>query len=388
MSTETTTPETSQTTEADPKPPATGVAAAARYLTEHLSKQDESNEGDDNDGDEDDDDEESSKDKPKEPGKDKPKRSVAHKLKRKREQVRQLKEQSDALMQRLAEFEAKAKEPKEDLAALAKSDLVAALDRLGLAPEDALDLLQKHALNGAGLSPAARKALDDQAKKLKEVQDKLSKTEEERQAQAEAEAHERGLRELRAEYGKIDRYPELEGYEPKELDDACFQAVQFLQAQGRKSADPEEILGIVNEAFGLKHKAEEERVRKRAEKRTGKAPPAKTATPPPKAKAAPRKEETDEDEDPDLDPVTPTKKGKVKLPSLKEIERRALQANRGLLICLVQARPALTASLRWSSSRPERCPAHADSPSDLDSDPPKVLPCLLALKTSPQQRTF
>jgi hypothetical protein len=154
VSTETTTPETSQTTEADPKPPATGVAAAARYLTEHLSKQDESNEGDDNDGDEDEDDEESSKDKPKEPGKDKPKRSVAHKLKRKREQVRQLKEQSDALMQRLAEFEAKAKEPKEDLAALAKSDLVAALERLGFAPEDALDLLQKHALNGAGLSPA------------------------------------------------------------------------------------------------------------------------------------------------------------------------------------------------------------------------------------------
>ena len=231
--------------------------------------------------------------------------------------MKELRQQRAALRQQLAEMQAKLHAPPAspafDPEGFKKSPLKA-LEQLGLDRTEALDLIQKDALETGGLPPAVAKALDRIQSDLQQALKRNEELEKRLAEREETERHEAGVRALKTEAADLKKYPELEGYEWPELEGAIYQAIEYLRASGKGSATAQEVLGLVNVAFGQHHA----KIAARASKKAPAPPAAPAPTPEParKGKAAP----------PPLPPVTPGPKGKVRLPTAQEIRLRVERA--------------------------------------------------------------
>lgn len=313
MTTETTTPATETTTPTEPKK--TGVAAAEAMLAEHWKKREaeaaeaeEPGEGE----------AETPEDKNK-PAPPKKKAGLVKALREERAAGKALKSELAALR---AEVEALKKgggatPPPQASKALSKGTWLDALAEADIDEAEALDTLQKRALQNGGVPPAVQKLIDKQAKALEAYKAKLEEVTQGLTSKEEAAAHEAGWRALAAEARKVEAYPELDGYDWEiDIAPAAEQAVKYLVGRGAESVTPEEVLGLVNNAFKLQHEKASAILAKRQP-----SPPAKKPAPPPAAPPKGKgKPPADEDE---LPPVEPSgARRKVKLPTQKEIERR------------------------------------------------------------------
>lgn len=308
MTTETTTETTT------PEPKKTGVAAAEALMSEHWAKREaeapEPEEGEEGEP-------ETPEDKTK-PAPTKKKSGLVKALREERAAGKALKGE---LAQMRAEIEALKKSggaapPPQAGKALSKDTWLEALAEADIDEAEALDTLQKRALQNGGIPPAVQKLIDKYAKELAATKAELEEVTQGLTSKEEAAAHEAGWRALQTEARKTDAYPELEGYDwESDVAPAAEQAVKFLMARGAESVTPEEVLGLVNNAFKLQHEKASAILAKRQP-----PPPAKKPAPPaapPKGKGKPP---ADEDE---LPPVEPSgARRKVKLPTQKEIERR------------------------------------------------------------------
>ncbi len=297
-------------TEESPSP--YGIAAADRIVEEHRAKvaaqkaassaaqkaassaaQKAAEDDEEDDGD----------DAPQPKGQPAKKRTVGQKMQRLRAERAQLRADLEALKSKPAPASFDAESFLRDPIAFAEAN--------GVDAAALLEAVQKRALSEGGLPPAVSKALrkaSEDLEALRSDNEELRKKWEEREA---TRAYESAVRALQAEATNVSKYPELEGYEWDQLEPAIDQAIEYLSANGRKSATPGDVLGLVNAAF----KAHHERVTKTLSKR--KAAPA----PPPPAPAKKAKER------PELPTVTPGKRGKVRLPTMEEIEQRVARAS-------------------------------------------------------------
>lgn len=318
MSDETTTPAESTETPAEPAEPRakprSGVAAAEAVITEHWAKKDAAVKAE----------------PPKTPAatasptdeeaKKKKKAGLVDELRRERAAGKALKGE---LAQMRAEIEALKKGGGSPHAAqeptgktLSRETWIESLVEAGIDEAEALDALQKRALQNGGIPPAVQKLIDKQAKALEAYKAKLEEVTQGLSSKEEAAAHEAGWRALQTEAGRAEAYPEFEGYDwDTEIAPAAEQAVKYLVGRGAESVTPEEVLGLVHNAFKAQHEKHAERLAKRQP-----PPPAKKPAPPaapPKGKAKPQAE------DDDLPPVEPSGgRRKPRLPTDKEIQRR------------------------------------------------------------------
>lgn len=314
MSDETTTPAESTETPAEPAEPRTkprsGVAAAEAVIAEHWAKKD------------------AAKAEPPNPpaaeeteveNKKKKKSGLVEELRRERAAGKALKGE---LAQMRAEIEALKKSGERPEAKLPtgktldRETWLESLIEAGIDEAEALDALQKRALQNGGIPPAVQKLIDKQAKALEAYKAKLEKVTQGLTSKEEAAAHEAGWRALQTEAGRAEAYPEFEGYDwDTEIAPAAEQAVKYLVGRGAESVTPEEVLGLVHNAFKAQHEKHAERLAKRQP-----PPPAKKPAPtaaPPKGKGKPPAD------DDDLPPVEPSGgRRKPRLPTDKEIQRR------------------------------------------------------------------
>lgn len=298
----------SPASEAPAAPAAYGPAAIDRIVSAHRAAVEAKKAPAKSEDDEDEDDDETPAAPPAAQPQGK-KRTIGAKMK-------ELRQQRAALRQQLADLQAKLQAPQAspafDPEGFKKSPLKA-LEQLGLDRTEALDLIQKDALETGGLPPAVAKALDRIQSDLQQALKRNEELEKRLAEREETERHEAGVRALKTEAADLKKYPELEGYEWPELEGAIYQAIEYLRASGKGSATAQEVLGLVNAAFGQHHAKITARASKKAP-----APPAPPAPEPArKGKAAP----------PPLPPVTPGPKGKVRLPTRQEIQLRVERAS-------------------------------------------------------------
>jgi hypothetical protein len=298
----------SPASEAPAAPAAYGPAAIDRIVSAHRAAVEAKKAPAKSEDDEDEDDDETPAAPPAAQPQGK-KRTIGAKMK-------ELRQQRAALRQQLADLQAKLQAPQTspsfDPEGFKKSPLKA-LEQLGLDRTEALDLIQKDALETGGLPPAVAKALDRIQSDLQQALKRNEELEKRLAEREETERHEAGVRALKTEAADLKKYPELEGYEWPDLEGAIYQAIEFLRASGKGSATAQEVLGLVNVAFGQHHAKIAARASKKAP-----APPAPPAPEPArKGKAAP----------PPLPPVTPGPKGKVRLPTRQEIQLRVERAS-------------------------------------------------------------
>lgn len=329
-----TTEDTTQATE-EPKH---GLAAVDKILTAHFDAKDAAAKEDE----EDEDDEE--KEPRPAPGATTKAPRTGKKIRDLRQGKREALAKAAALEAELARLRAAPPSPAVDLE-LAKKSPLAALERLGLSREEALDAVQKEAIQAGALPPAVAKAVGALQEQLDALQKRNAELEAQREEREAMAAHEAGMRALRQEATDLKTYPELEGYDwETELTPAIEQAIDYLVAQnpGARVA-PAKVIGLVNAAFKVHH----EKLAKR-----GKLPPGATPAPPP----APKKPA------PQLPPVVAGKKGKVTLPTMEELQRRVARAGQQRVLrssSLTRAQPPALCPppANGAVSVGKRCPA-------------------------------
>ena len=305
--------DTETTTTAEPtEKPKTGLAAADAVMEAHWAKQAEGAEGEETD-----DDQEQEPQQPQQP--QKKKAGLVKALREERAARKQASAQIAQLQAQIDELKKGAAAPGGiDRERLKKEPLQVLLEAEA---DDAalLDALQKRAMEQGGLSPAAQKMFDKQAKDNAALREEIAKMQQGLTAKTDEQENAAGWAALQHEAAKVDAYPELKGWEWHELEAPIEQAIQYLAAKGHERVKPDEVLGLVNAAF--KHN------REASLKRWGVTPPAaeppkKAPTPPAKASKKTAATAATDDGD-ELPPVEPTgSRRKVRLPSDAEIQRR------------------------------------------------------------------
>ena len=305
--------DTETTTTAEPtEKPKTGLAAADAVMEAHWAKQAEGAEGEETD-----DDQEQEPQQPQQP--QKKKAGLVKALREERAARKQASAQIAQLQAQIDELKKGAAAPGGiDRERLKKEPLQVLLE--AEADEAALlDALQKRAMEQGGLSPAAQKMFDKQAKDNAALREEIAKMQQGLTAKTDEQENAAGWAALQHEAAKVDAYPELKGWEWHELEAPIEQAIQFYAAKGHERVSPEEVLGTLNMAFKNEREA--------ALKRWGVAPATEQAPPPakkapvPPAKASKKPAATDDGDE--LPPVEPTgSRRKVRLPSDAEIQRR------------------------------------------------------------------
>lgn len=311
MSDETTTAETTVA-----ETPVSGIKAAEKLIGDHWAKKDAAKAAP-TDEDADTDEEEAAPPKPQQPPKKKGE-TLVDSLKRERQARKAARAEADALKARIEALEKGAKAAPAQASALDRERWLEQLQEAGVDEAEALDQLQKRALANGGVPPAVQRLLDQYQKKTAALEAQLAELKNGLSSKEEAAAHEAGWRALAQEASRLDAYPELDGYEWAELEPIAEQAVHHLVARGQSSVTPQEVMGVVNAAL----KAQREQMEAKLAKRTAKASP-----PPPASKAQPPKKKAPPVDD--LEPVTPSRKGKLRLPSDEEVMRR-IQARQSM----------------------------------------------------------